>query len=236
MHPTPRGLDMSPPIDARREVLYAIVPPVFTFAAASATSWLHAFAQGSTVTDLVFVACVVLTMIGAIAIVATAFLGRLREIMKRVFLVMPLLVLLTMLGPIVAIDQFVLATRGVQVECEVISKRDYVRSSGVERTDHEFACPGWPSFNEDTDREEQLPLGHDVIATIDPLDKALPSLREVSTQKGIVTVLVAAGLLIVLIIGRLVAVDDGSIRTEIASTLRRLQRLRFRRRAAGARS
>jgi hypothetical protein len=228
----PPGPSVTPAIDVRREVALALVAPAVMTAATIAALWLALFtgATASAAVDAAFVVAVVLAALGAVAVVVTAVLGRLRQVMQRLTFVAPLLTLLAVTGFVYAFDQFALAHRGVAVGCEVVAKDDYVRGSGSQRTDHEFRCPGWPSFHEDTRSEEQFPLGHDAIVTIDPDGRAGPALGEVSWSGGLFSAAFATALLAAIVVGRLHAVDDGSIK---AAARRRLTALPVLRRAPG---
>jgi hypothetical protein len=218
---------VTPVIDVRREVALALVAPAVTTAATIAALWLELFTgtTASAAADVAFVVAVVLAALGAVAVVVTAFLGRLRQVMRRLTFVAPLLTLLAVSGFMYAFDQFALAHRGVAVECEVVAKDGYVRSSGSKRMDHEFRCPAWHSFREDTSSEDQFPLGHDAIVTIDPDGRAGPTLGEVSWSSGLFSAAFATALLAAIIVGRLHAVDDGSIKAAAGRRLTALPRL-----------
>ncbi|MEU6861270.1 hypothetical protein AB0B28_20655 [Glycomyces sp. NPDC046736] len=213
---------MRPPINVRHEVVCAVLP-LGLAAAIAAAAWLHMFAADSALTTAAFVICVLIATVGAIAVVATTFMGRLRQAMGRLTYLVPAFALLGAMVPMYALDQFALVHRGIQVQCEVVAIDNYVRGSDTLRTDHEFACPGWPSFNADTSRAERFPIGHDLIATIDPLDRAEPSIREVSSTNALIAAAFSIGLLAAVVFGRLDAVDDGRIRAAWRVRIRRLR-------------
>lgn len=213
---------MRPPINVRHEVVYAVLP-LGVAAPIATAAWLHMFAVESALTTAAFVIGVLIATVGAIAVVATTFMGRLRQAMGRLAYLVPAVALLGAILPMVAFDQFALVHRGVQVECEVVAIDNYVRGSGTLRTDHEFACPGWPSFNEDTSRQERFPIGHELTATMDPLDRARPSIREVSSTGALTAAAFSIGLLAAAVLGRLEAVDDGRIRAAWKARMRRLR-------------
>ncbi|MBO3735705.1 hypothetical protein [Glycomyces niveus] len=106
----------------------------------------------------------------------------------KLALAFPLIIIAGMSSLIPAFDAFALAHHGVDVECVVTSRRDYVSHTddGDEpMSEHEFRCIGWDSPTIDTDRDEALQVGDHQIVVLDPLGRVSPDLGDPTWSDGL---------------------------------------------------
>jgi len=208
-------------IDARREITLAVALPIAAAAATSAALWLAQFSS----TPLPWWGQL-LSFVAVAAPAATAitlsFQGPSRRNWKLA-LAFPLLIIAGTSSLSPAFGDFALAHHGVDVECVVTSRRDYVAHTddGDEpMSEHEFRCTGWDSPTISTDRDEALQVGDHQIVVFDRLGRVSPDLGDPTWIDG----LFYAALSLLFFTGaaafRLCFIDDGTISGTLRSRFR----------------
>ncbi|MCD0443009.1 hypothetical protein LO763_05135 [Glycomyces sp. A-F 0318] len=212
------------PFDLRSEVARSVLPPVLAVAAMATVLWLGLFLQDPLPpwARAVGAAAVAAPVVGAIA---SCFRGRSRRLWKPA-LAFPVAVIAAAAALVPAFERFALAHHGVDAECSVVSKRDYVKHLEDEdepMTAHEFLCRGWGPVSLDTYRDEQLEPGEVRIVVFDPLGRVDPDFDDPDFGDGLLFIplpllFIAGGIAI-----RLFLVDDGTIATAVGAGFRRLR-------------
>ncbi|PRY56818.1 hypothetical protein [Glycomyces artemisiae] len=224
---TPRTDPDTAPFNVRREVAIAVLLPLFAVAVMCAFLWLDLFSAEPLPLwgEILGVAVVAAP---AVAGVVLCFRGRARRNWKAA-MVFPATIVAAATVQISAFNQFALVHHGVDVECTVAHRTDYVAETDegdLPRSAHEFRCVGWDSPTLTTDREEALRLSEVRIVVFDPLGRVDPDFGDPSLAGGLAfaplsLLFFAAGAL-----SRLYLVDDGSLKAAAAARFRRMRRRR----------
>jgi len=183
-----------PPVNRRREAALAFIAPAVT-TVLTATGFGLYFAEPEGMPSWVFVVVLALAGAGCLAVIVTTCIGEAKRI-PLAALVSIGLMLAAQFTLVLTVEKAVLAARGVEVACVVVDRRDYTSSDrGADRelTWHQLECEDWPSFEEVTDRDDQL--AREVTATFDPTGAATPSVGGVDLLRVVVASLAPAGLI-----------------------------------------
>ncbi|MEU5156520.1 hypothetical protein [Glycomyces sp. NPDC021274] len=212
---------MGPPLNARREITLAIALPLAAVALTAIVLSLHLFVSepipgwGKALGFAAIAAPVV-------AATVLCFRGRARRNWKAT-LVFPLLIAAGSGALVPAFNQFALAHHGIDVECAVSYRNDYIAhmEDGDEpKSEHEFRCVGWDPPTLTTGRDEALERGDHLIIVFDPLGRVDPSFGDPSLAGGLMftplTLLFIAAATAI----RLYLIDDGTIKTALTTRRR----------------
>ncbi|MDN3241007.1 hypothetical protein [Glycomyces tritici] len=222
-HPVRRpSRSPGPPLNARREIALAIALPLTAVALTATVLWLNLFLSDPLrgwAKALGFAAIAAPVVAAAVL----SFRGRAHRNWKAT-LAFPLLIAAGSGALVPAFNQFALAHHGIDVECAVSYRNDYIahHEDGDEpMSDHEFRCVGWDPPTLKTDREEALEIGDHRIIVFDPLGRVNPSFGDPSPAGGLVflplTLLFTAAATAI----RLYLIDDGTVKAALTARRRR---------------
>ncbi|SDD08410.1 hypothetical protein [Glycomyces harbinensis] len=215
------------PFDLRREAALSILPPAVAGTATAAVFGLVYFwdplPAWAGVIVLAAVAALAVSVIGSIAM---CFLGRSRRLWKAA-VVFPVAIIVGAIVLVPAFERFALVHHGVDTECVVTAKHDFVKTIDGEEepmTAHDLLCRGQEPVSIDTDRDEQLELSEVRIVVFDPLGRVDPDFGDPSAAEGLSFVLLSVLFLSGGVAARLFLVDDGTIVDAVSAGLGRLGR------------